>query len=403
MAYSVQYTTTEPAGITSWTLAPEIAPPVTGAKVTCTAVVQGQVYFLGVLDRAYPSDYIAGLKASKNSGYELLQANAKIAARISTSINNFECGSYVITADGGLKSTGFIEIWKTDTSAYTLKRGTRVGTVDGRDFVTTVDQAFDALNLGPFLVPIEAVDVGFEYNTTGELVARNGEIIAGEVAEIRYLVTDPVTFDPSVTIRQINPTSGGRSADLDARARDFGILRNEFESDDEFRLRVTESPDTVSPAAITRGVNRLLRARNPAWSCTLREIGYPNFTGIYYDAGSSSDAPQNPDRNFAWDMIPAFRPSDRFKLLVNSIDSRGFFLVEVPRVNDSRDFGLCYDVSPAAAYPLANAYDAPGLTAKDSAYDGYSTYSGAFYRAIWDLLLSKHAAGVGYNLIQEPL
>lgn len=395
----LQYIAAATAQVLSWPLAPAPA-PILGAFVACDIEAHSQTYFLGILDNCYPIDYIVGLKRTQNSGYEQFQGTAKVAERVSTAIARFECDSFVISAGGGQKATGTIEVWKTESSAFTLLRGTKVSTSDGREFVTMEDVVFDGIDPGPFTVAIEAVTTGYEYNTQGEVIARNGELLPGDITELVYAIVTPDTFDPSIQIRQILPTEGGRSAALDGLGADLGVTRIQYESDDEYRLRIKEIPDTISPNAIIRGVNRLLQARNPAWSCTLREIGYPLFPGIYYDAGSSFDSPQNPDHNFAWDMNPDYRPSDYYKLLVDNIDRRAFFIVEVPEVADSRDFGFVYDSTPAAAYPVANAYDTTALDAKDAAYDGFTTYSGAFYKAIYDVIDQKRAAGVGFTLFK---
>lgn len=399
MPVFLQYIAAATTELTSWPLAP--APtPILGAFVACDVDVHDQTYFLGILDNSYPLEYIVGLKRTQNSGYEQFQGAAKVAERTSIAIGHFECDSFVISAEGGQKATGIIEVWKTDPSAFTLLRGTKVSTIDGREFVTTEDIVFDGIDPGPFSVGIEAVTTGYEYNTQGEVIARNGELLSGDITQLVYAVVTPDTFDPTIQIRQILPTTGGRSKALDGLGADLGIDRIPFESDDEYRLRIKEIPDTVSPNAIIRGVNRLLQARDPSLSCTLREIGYPLFPGMYYDAGSSFDSPQNPDHNFAWDMDPNLRPADYYKLLVNNIDRRAFFIVEVPVISDSRDFGFVYDVAPTDAYPLANAYDTTAYDAKDAAYDGFTTYSGAFYKAIYDVIDQKRAAGVGFTLFR---
>jgi hypothetical protein len=399
MPVSLQFTATAPAGITSWTLAPS-PPPSLGAFVPCDSQALDQAALLGVLDRSYPYDYIQGLKLTQNSGYEQFYGAAKVGERVSLGVANFECDSFVISANGGRKAVGNIEIWKTDPVAFTLKRGSTFSTSDGRVFVSTVDQDFDSMNLGPFLVPIEAIEVGYVYNVPGEVVARNGEVLPGAITQIGELVISPAAFDPTIQIRQVLPTYGGREAALDALAADLLIPRLFGEEDPEYRLRIKETPDTVSPNAVIRGVNRLLRARDPSWSCILREIGYPLFPGIFYDAGSSTDSPQNPDMNFAWDMDPNYNVSNLYKVFVSIVDSRAFFIVEVPVVNDVRDFGLVYDVDGSATYPQINAYDTTAIDAHQAAYDGQSLYSFAFYQSIIDLVERKRAGGVGYAIVK---
>jgi len=394
---SLQFTATEPAGITSWTLTPT-PPPNLGAFVPCAGNAYDQSYLLGILNRGYPYDYIQGLQLTQNSGYEQFYAAAKVGERVSIGIANFECDSFVISANGGRQAVGALEIWKTDTSAFTLQRGSTFSTTDGRIFATTVDQAFDAMNLGPFLVPIQAVDVGYEYNTPGQVVALNGEVLPGAITRIEVLSLSPPTFDPTIQIKQLLETYGGREAALDALGADLLVTRVPGEEDPAYRLRIKETPDTVSPNAIIRGVNRLLQSVNPSWTCVLHEVGYPNFQGIFFDAGSSADSPQDPDWNFAWDMNPDDNIQDRFKTWLDAIEFRGFFLVEIPDVSIYTDFGLIYDaVDPTNQ--LINAWDQPENDAPNASWDGQATYSAPLYQAILDLIEAKHAAGIGYDVI----
>lgn len=368
----------------------------------CDLNFNDQDYFLRVLDRSFSLDYVASLQAAPDRGYEQFQGHSKVAERVSIAINRLDCCAFLITAEGGQKATGTVEfIRDTGGPALTIARGTVVTTVSGRDFVVTQDVNIVEFSSGPFAVPVEAVAFGYEYNVPGRVVAKNGELLEGEIRFIKCMVTIPVDLDESMAVRQIVPTEGGRPACLDGLANDYGVTRSPLESDDAFRLRVQETPDTVSPNAICRGINRLLKARDPTFECCLREVGRPLLPGIFYDAGSSFDSPQVPANNYAYDMEPDNRPEDRFKFYLDTVEMRRFMLIGVPNIVDVQDFGMAYDGSDLDTFPLQNAYDDTTLDNNDTAYDGFPIFSGSFHKSISDLVQDKKAAGVRFDLYIE--
>lgn len=401
MPISVQYLTPQVSASATLAAFPTLA-LMFGSFMDCAAPVQDQIYFLGVLERAYPLDYFLGLQRTQNSGFELLAAVSRVGERVSLAIARLECGGFVITATGPARATGTLEIWKTDATALTIRLGSTFSTDFGQVFATTEDVVFTPSSLGPFAVPIAAVQSGYEYNVPGETLTRAGEIVPGEIRNINALIVTPNILDTTIQIRQVLPTLGGRPASLDGLAADLGLSRKQFEDDDEFRLRIKSAPDTVTPNAIIRAVNALLQKRDPSFTCVLREVGGPLLPGMFYDAGSSADMPQDPTRNFAYDMNPALRPDDYWKMLFSRVDFRGFFLVEVPKFGDVRDFGLTYDGTSAAAFARRNAYDTTSSSAPDSVYDGFQTFSNATYQAIWATVADKVAGGVGFRLILTP-
>lgn len=371
------------------------------AASACTLEPYTQSDLLQVLSRSYPADYLAGLQSSPNGGYELFQAAAKVLARVSDGVAELYCCALLAFAHGGAKATGFVEFFREDDSggAVTVGQGSLVETSKtGRRFQTSADAVFGATDLGPVAVAVQAIEFGQEYNVSGVTLTAGGESLEGEIDTVRRLSSTSIGFDPNMRVRQPGPTTGGLSACLDGLGEDVLIPRQTLEEDDRYRLRIVTTPDTISPDAIQRGLDGILQALGQH-GC-LREVGTDRLPGLFFDAGSSADAVQDPAHNFAFDMDFAARPADRFKLMLDFAHFRAFFLVGVPRVVLS-DFGAVYDGSSADAFPLQNAFDTTAAAAPNAAFDGSTTLAASLYRSIYAMVDDKRAAGVSFELYIE--
>lgn len=77
-----------------------------------------------------------------------------------------------------------------------------------------------------------------------------------------------------------NPASptGGKQAMLDTLGREKGIDRSPAETDDQYRLRIAQLADVVSPNAIKRALNRTI----PGIPWCFREAGQASAPGFFY-------------------------------------------------------------------------------------------------------------------------
>lgn len=196
-----------------------------------------------------------------------------------------------------------------------------------------------------------------------------------------------------VAVTNPEQPSGGRSPTLDELGAERKVYRNPNEGDDVYRQRVATPSDVVSPNAIRRAANRVLAPLG--LTACLREVGTELFRGFFYDAGSSSDAVQNPDENFAYDMDPELRPEDRFRVWLDLIEFRAFFMIGVPTLITAED-GLVYD-----ALVADNAYDA--LVPAGNFYDGSTTRADEVYTSVYNAVDRARAAGVGFLLYREDI
>jgi hypothetical protein len=311
-----------------------------------------------------------------------------------------ECGVFLMTATGGSKAQGWVEFYRDDAADgdITIVAGSVVTTDDNRDFVAREPAEFVGGDLGPHVVAVEAIAVGYEYNVPGQVTTAGGEVLEGEIRNIRTLVTATPAIDRNMRVRQLLPTVGGSAAWLDGLGYDLGVERVPSETDDEYRLRILEVPDTVSPSAICGGVERLLAAYD--YTCCLREVGSEKFRGFFYDAGDAAGA--DPDRNYAYDMDPSLRPEDTWKTYVSFEEMRAFFLVGIPRIQLGNP-GLFYDGDTADAVPAPSPWDGTSADAVPQAnpWDAFDARQASVQKAVYAMIDAKRAGGVGFDLYVE--
>lgn len=197
----------------------------------------------------------------------------------------------------------------------------------------------------------------------------------------------PWADDLGIVVTNAAVPAGGRSAMLDELGDERKIYRQPNESDESYRKRVSQVADQISPNAIRRICNRILVPLGA--SICLRESGLPKFQGLYFDVDPGAD----PVRAFAFDLDFAVRPADRFKLLVDYLEMRAFFLVGVPPLG-SEDFGAAFDEG------ASNAFDCSPYWCF---FDGYSLTAANIYRQLWAAIDAARAAGVGFDLYVENI
>ena len=285
--------------------------------------------------------------------------------------------------------------------AWCVFDGTFVGTPllgevirqgDARAFVVEVRATTLVVN-NTGAVPFVPGMVTFESSSSTFTIT---EIIrdAWLVPELATAVWRISSWEEQAGLQVTNPTSptGGRSAMLDELGDERGIGRVAGEADEQYRNRVAEIADTISPNAIRRSINDALEP----WGVSgcLREIGSDQFFGFFYDAASS--AAPDPGRSFAYDLDFDLNPLDRYKLLVSLIESRAFFLVTIPRLSLA-DFGFPYDAFTSGV----NAYDMVEYAL--NFYDGLDVAIGEVYGAVWSAVDKVRAGGVGFDLVLDNL
>lgn len=225
--------------------------------------------FLGVFDRVLGDDYLAPLK-SPGPGYEILQAFAASDARVSQGTVN-SLNVYILSSQGGQLAQGFVAITRPTAlaGAVVVNAGTLVTTSIGtRSFFTTSNAYFGASDLVAHTdpahptqsqsIPIVAVAQGWDWNRQGQVNAANGDVLSGDIDTFLLLIETPPFGDPSVQVTNVEPILGGRAPVLDQIGLDMNLPRFQNETDTAYAARLRTLPDTISPLAVQRTINKIL-------------------------------------------------------------------------------------------------------------------------------------------------
>lgn len=237
--------------------------------------------------------------------------------------------------------------------------------------------------------PLTRKDQGFDLTQTykGRLTGATLNPTGGVFLEQPSIVVESGTAtwkimswtdDYGVTSTNVAVPSGGRTAQLDEIGATRGLLRTSSEDDETYRQRLARVPDVVSPNAIRRVANRILKT--VVDSITLREVGRTTLPMFYSDVDAADYAPEARNR------------ADYWKRAMSFVEMRAFFLVEVPRMQDG-DFGMFYDVGK---YGFFDATGWPGF------FDGYPWNAARRRMAIWQAVNQARAGGVGFELVERP-
>lgn len=382
----------------AWTL---IAPPAASSGTTQESSLAApflpgpvdalpQQHFLDLLDRLLPDHFLEPLK-SPGPGYEILQAEAAVGARLSQAVTHFAKDAYILSSSGGSKATGVVEFYRPTANAegitVTILKGTVVrSSFGGRSYKTTLDAVFPFDELGPIAVTVEAVFQGYEYNEPGITVTADGSALDGEIDTIVTLVEEPPVGDITFQVRHPSATFGGSDAALDLHGKDRKILRGVGEADEPYRNRIRSIPDNISPNAIDRTLQQLLLPFNVSYSfIETFEIGYQTCW----------DAPADPIPGSQYDPS-TFVFDDNRNLVpfrnrwLDENEMRGAFIVTLPKFGPLNDYGMAYDDTGITADDFVNEFGSRSLSVWDAPFD----LAFGFLLGCWDGFDLTHAASV---------
>lgn len=286
----------------------------------------------------------------------------------------------------------------------TVKAGTVVScSRGGQDFTTTEDVTFYPGTRGPFSVGVKAVAQGFEWNVPGEAIALDGLPLVGDIDTIKSLVEEPPLGDLTIQVQHFIATTGGADAALDALGADRSIYRIAGESDADYRTRIGQLPDTVSPGAVARSCKAVFEKYGAGFSIIETwDVSYQtcwDASGEYI-AGSSFDP-----NLFVYDDP---RPASPFRnRWLDESEQRGCFIVVASQLAPMADYGMAFDDTASEAGELyyaategtraVGAWDVPsdlGFGYTQGCFDGYDAPQAALFSGLWTTLQEIKAAGV---------
>lgn len=368
-----------------------------------------QAYFLSVADQTLEQDYVKGLQAGE--GYEILQAQARIFARVSQAVKRNADGMLVAYAKGGKLAEGSVEFYRTSATlgAFTVLAGTIVSASGGRFFRTLEAAAFTSLDLGPHAVRVRSVFQDYGHNVLGQTITSAGHTINGEIDTVVTLLEDPPLHEPNVKVRQITDLQNGRQPQLDLLALQEGLSRRNRETDESLAYRTRNLPDNLTPAAIERQVQNLVEPYGlryefiEPWDLTFQSA-YDMETGMAHSNVFTYD-----DKRARY-----FRAVNWY---ADDVEQWGTFYVNVGKCQPIRDYGGMYDDVAATAghlfsatsrgYRAVSAYDLPDMASVGDGsrlaigYDCRDEGHDALMASIWEMMQTHRAAGITAGLQQE--
>lgn len=356
---------------------------------------------LALFDRIFPEDYLQGMKSGAGPGYELFRAFARVAERASLAVQRFEDGATFLFSEGPAFSQGTVEFYRQNAGAgaVTVRAWTMVADELGRNFFTTADAVFGGAALGPVSAPIIAAVPSYQWDLPGVMLAPSGQSVPGPITHILRLLEIPDFGDPSIQVRNITPTTGGRDGQLDLNAMDRGIFRTAGEGDDHIRYRARALPDVVTPGAIRRITAGFLDAYHIAWEFI--ETARPEYQ-TFYDA---EDGGEGYDPNlFTYDDPRGDTPF--FNRWLDASEDTRCFLIAMDPGEPVDDVGGQYDDAFIELTELESRHRLGGRSATiydiadgeadyaTAAYDGGDAGLDALYAGLWDAIQRARPAGV---------
>lgn len=185
--------------------------------------------------------------------------------------------------------------------------------------------------------------------------------------------------DFGLSIEQPEAFTTGRHGTLDAIGRERQMGRAFGEGDPDYRYRLSDLPDTISPAAIERTVARILTPYGIPYRILETREGIPGFILDHspLDVGSLCDP-----------LDPWFG-----SLLLTENASKRFFVVLVGVNRNLGAYGLPLDAMNAGI----NAYDSASQPG-----DGGPVIYNRLMQTLYDEIQSKKGFGVAWKLMQDP-
>lgn len=210
------------------------------------------------------------------------------------------------------------------------------------------------------------------------------EPLALEAGTVEWAVRD--WKDLGVVITAARHGALGRDDDLGLLGDNRGMYRADGETAEAFRLRISKVPDVVSPAALTRVVNRIL--------APLR------LTGRVVDIGDEVNGFFLDLDAFDYYGPGDIYPLNQWKLLLSLWEAYGFFYVQLPLIGEG-DFGMFYDEGPTLYLGDKGLYLGPAYD--EGFYDGFSQVAvSQVYDLIYKEIERRKGGGIEFAILPDP-
>lgn len=200
---------------------------------------------LDLLANTFEDHWIEGLLADPSS-QSVFTAIAQMMLRVQDAVDNSTEGLYILTAAGGARASSSVRISRASGGgAAIIPATTRFQDSRGAIWNPSADFSYPPSGTAQDVdVPLVSDRRGYFVNST---------------EQITFVALDALP-DPAMTITAVTTTTavGGASPQLDELGNERGFPRSSGEDSQEYRLRLTNLPDAVSPKAITETLVAIL-------------------------------------------------------------------------------------------------------------------------------------------------
>jgi hypothetical protein len=306
---------------------------------------------------------------------------AQVQAQVEGYAGNVAAGSIV----------GFLELGRAAVSPVTVQNTTQLqrfspppGTVTDRFTLGMIGRFVTLVGLPS---GVQAPRKVTAMNVVSQIATIEPPLPAGDVGATGITVQVAELGDLGLEVEQPEDATGGRLAMLDAIGRDRRSGRVVGESDADYRARLCELADTVSPAAIDRVVADILTPCGINFEVhetrAVEELKGFVWDLDPYDFGQLLPIPRNP----AGDLI------GEGAVWLDQATAWSFFFIRVGLGNQG-EFGAPYDAAP------------PGLTPPNAwsqfFWDGSPVVYLSCLAQVWEAVNGARAAGVAFEIVQDP-
>lgn len=237
----------------------------------------------------------------------------------------------------------------------------------------------------------------------GRIVVFARELLAEETSTVTWALRDFQQDSLGLRIDFAQAFSGGRDDDLYVLGDERKAYQQPGESDEVFRDRASRLADVVSPNAIVRVINRILRPfgyEGEAIDVTIdttpdNTLVGAGFTGLFCDV----DAILAPEILAALDLYASgdLFPKDPWLVLQSAQEAYGWFLVLVPYLGEG-DFGIFLDEGPLFFDETVQVYYGPFI---EGWMDGKPVDGDAAVAAIYNAINIIKLGGVGFTIVRR--
>lgn len=337
-----------------------------------TQMAMTRTSLLAVLRRTMDPNWIDGILADED-GAAILNSQLDVLVAVSDATERGCNAGLISTAPGGQPGVTTLVAERDDTTqAATIPKGYKFKTNLGTSLILQdaipvfIGQAVVALPLETVRQTdlAETVDGAFDFVTPGGFLDVAVDLTSPVVSDGVAAILGPagtVTGTHFLTIISSDPITNAALDYLSAHGNERGQRRQAHEQTEDYRLRVRNIPDAVSPLAISTAVRNVgsrvgidgIIVREPfedgADATVKAEAGLSTFDS-YYGSGLADPA-TSPKTDFVDD--PFFAPSPlpvgfvpRTRETVSNREGRAYFRIETPgEISDPDGIRFFADVS----------------------------------------------------------